>query len=243
MASGLVVGDRVLVPSSLLPDGTDYPYAVHETEVLEHQGRSIRVRLRDGQPSDLVGTSRVRRSVGVDIFRIGDLGTEVTLLDPLMKSLLQYARLLLPDDLVQAHRLRSVAELKAIWSARVGVVSHAVLVGHGATDGIRFAVDGKVGAEDLAAAFASPGASSKTFVSLCCNTGYKDFGRPFSQASICRALYAPFQSVHGALASQWTQSFLGHQFLLGYGHRAAFRNADVPGNVHFRQWINGDFSS
>jgi hypothetical protein len=84
---------------------------------------------------------------------------------------------------------------------------------------------------------------SKIFLSLCCKTGYTSFGRAFSQASICKAFYGPFQDLHGALASQWAQDFLAHQFLLGYGHRAAFKNASVAGQVHFRQWINGEFSS
>lgn len=58
----------------------------------------------------------------------------------------------------------------------------------------------RLGLESLA-----PETRPKTFVSLACLTGRAEFAKNFSQNQICRDLIAPFQSVHGAAASQFCQ--------------------------------------
>jgi hypothetical protein len=81
------------------------------------------------------------------------------------------------------------------------------------------------------------------FMSLCCNTGRADFAKVFSQSPCCGALVAPFGALHGAVASQFLQTFFGYHFLEGRTFRVAFKNArrNVPGGATFRIWQNGDF--
>jgi hypothetical protein len=165
--------------------------------------------------SGWVGAELVHRDVGVLIITIGDYEAETVLLDPLAKSVLQFCRLLVPDDQVKAFKLRSVDEFKFFWSRDQAAYSHVVLIAHGSQNGIKFGVDDWINPTRFEDALKVKGASPKTFISLCCQTGYKSFGGCFSKLSICRGFIAPFHSVHGAVASQFCQTFLTSHFIEG----------------------------
>ena len=237
MASGLQIGERVYVPRSRF-DLPQEASAFYRTAVRGTADRSVMVDLPNGN-TGTIGTAVVRRKIGVMIINIGDLSTEPTLLDPLAKSVLQYFRLLLSDDEVTGIRMRSVAELRTVWQQQHGAYSHLVIVGHGETDGIIFGVDGLVGHDQFAAAFENTGPVN--LISLCCKTGYAAFAQPLSKLPVFDCVIAPFHSVHGAVASQFCQTFSAYQLLEGETLAVAFRHArkSVPGGASFRLWRNG----
>jgi hypothetical protein len=239
------VGDTVLVPSSQLPGGESYPFALHQTTVRETRARSVRVAAANGEWSDWIATSKCHATFGVLVLNIGDNSTEATLLDPLAKSLLQFCRLLADDASVRALKVRSVAELRTVWSVNHAAVSHVIVVGHGSPQGLTFAVDGLVPPDQLATSLTVPGASPKTFVSLACATGLKSFGGQFSRSAVCKTFLAPFHSVHGAVASQFAQTFLASQLLGGESTAVAFKHAraKVLMSLSFRLWRRGEMTT
>ena len=217
--------DKVFVPSSKFEALTSHPTAFYETRVVEVDGKKMRVNLPKQVISDWIGSSLCHRNIGILICTIGDLETEHTLLDPLTKSVLQFCRLLVDDDSVRHYKVRSLAELRYVWHREQAVYSHVILIGHGAADGIIFHIDGKVSAEALDAATTVRAAPRKTFISLCCKTGFKAFGGTYSEVTICEHFIAPFHSVHGVVASQFCQSFLAYHLLDGETVGVAFRHA------------------
>ncbi len=241
MASDLKVGDFVYVPCAAVPELVDRDTALYRAEVVAVERRSVRVKLPNGASSELIGTSRVHKDVGILVIEVGDFATEAALLDPLAKSVLQFIRLLVPDDQVRAIKVRSRDELQKFWLTNQAAFSHVVLIGHGGTDALGFAVDGDVAAADVINTFAVVGAPSKTFISLACKTGYATFGGKFSRSQICKEFIAPFHSVHGAIASQFCQTFFTSHFLEGRSAKVAFNHArtNVPGGVSFRLWTKG----
>jgi hypothetical protein len=176
---------------------------------------------------------------------IGDLQTETTLLDPLGRSVLQYFRLLLPDDQVLRARIRTRAELESVWQSSQAAFSHVVLISHGRPDALRLVDPDWMRAPDLHAALAAAGGSAKEFLSLACQTGRADFGRPFSESTVCSSFIGPFQSIHGATASMFCQLYFTARFLGGASVKVAFRLASQNLGVggHFRLWQAGDFVS
>jgi hypothetical protein len=244
MAKNPQVGDNVYVPANRVGWEERSPRAVLPVRVAEVKERSVRVELPDKSTSDFIGSSAVLDNLGVLLIRIGDYGTEWGLLDPLAKSILQFLRILLPDDVVTSFDIRSLAEFTKVWADRQAVTSHVIIVGHGATDGIIFGVDGKKSATDVLGSLAAS-ATPKVFLSLCCQTGYKDFAKPFSEATICSDFIAPFHSIHGAIASQFCQTFFCNQFLEGKTAGVAFNSAcaSVPGPDRFRLWRKGAIDS
>ncbi|MBY3462669.1 hypothetical protein HFN80_01295 [Rhizobium laguerreae] len=139
------VGDMVLVPSSMLENGDDYPFALHRTTVTEVAARSIKVTQSDGSASAFIATSKCHKNIGICIINVGDNATEAALLDPLAKSLLQFCRLLMSDDYIRLLKVRSLAELELVWRPNAAAYSHVLLVGHGSGTEFKFAVDGWVG--------------------------------------------------------------------------------------------------
>ena len=83
--------------------------------------------------------------------------------------------------------------------------------------------------------------TAKNFISLCCNTDYKSFGGEMSRKAICNSFVAPFREVHGAVASQFCQTYLAHHLLEGVRPSVAFARARlaVPGGTSFRLWQGG----
>lgn len=228
------------VPRTRLGSGPEGPSALVRLKVQALQGRSI-VLNPNGGPPVTVPSSAVHKDIGVMILRIGDFDSETALLDPLAKSLLQYCRLLLPDDMVVQREVRSTTELKTFWKNDSAVYSHIILVGHGKTDSLKFGQSEWVKADAFADVIATEGGQRKTLLSLCCETGVAAFGKVLSQTSNCQAFIGPFQTVHGAVASQFCQTFLAYHLLQGETTPVAFKHArsGVPGAASFRLWING----
>lgn len=241
MAKNPTVGSSVYIPASRVGWEQRSPRAVLNVQILEVQDRSVRVKLPDNSPSELIGSSALLENLGVLLLRIGDFKTEWTLLDPLAKSILQFLRILLPDDVVTATDIRSIAELTAVWAGHQALTSHVVLVGHGASDGLIFGVDGKKSAAEVLAALTPSTGPAKLFLSLCCQTGLKDFAKPFSESPMCSELIAPFHSIHGAVASQFCQTFFCNHLLEGQTAGVAFNSAhdSVPSDDRFRFWRKG----
>src|SRR3954470_10876490 len=101
------VSDEVYVPSSVLSTASQQPHALTQKIVLATHDRSITVDDVQGATVD-VGSARVHDSrIGFVVLRIGDLASETALLDPLAKSVLQFLRLLLPDDHVRVVQIRT----------------------------------------------------------------------------------------------------------------------------------------
>lgn len=235
------VGDKVYVPCLLIPELKNQDTALHKTKISSITANSARVDLPGGEISAPIGVSRLHSDVGILIINIGDFVSENTLLDPLSKSVLQFCRLLVPDDQVVSVKIRSAAELKSYWGKNHNAYTHIILIGHGDKDGLGFGVDGDVGLPTLDETFKYRGAKPKSFISLCCKTGYANFGKEFSQFTICKSLAAPFHSVHGATASQFCQTMLTWMLLEGRTTKIAFKSArdSVPGAASFRLWQNG----
>ncbi|MBD8685019.1 hypothetical protein [Pseudomonas sp. CFBP 13719] len=219
----------------------DLSSVVWRTKVVEAGHGKVKIQMRDGSISDWIGSSLCHRNIGVLIVTLGDLATEDTLLDPLAKSVLQFCRLLVPDDQVRAYKIRSVNELKAIWGKDHANYSHVIFVGHGSKRGLNFAIDGWATPEVLNEAFRKRGAAPKVFISLCCQTGFQAVGGVLSKMPICSQFIAPFHSVHGAIASQFAQTFLAFHLLQGETTGVAFNHAreSTPGSTSFRLWRNG----
>jgi len=241
MASNLNVDDRVYVPCSRVPDLAEQGVALYRTKVVEKGNSRVRVRLRNGDPSEWIGAALVHRDVGILILNIGDFSTEHTLLDPLAKSVGNFCRLLVPDDQIRAVRIRSLAELRTFWRNEQAAYSHVIWIGHGRENGIRFGVDDWIDAEALGKELRVHGAPRKVYISLCCKAGYKSFGSVLSKTTICSNFIGPFHAVEGAVASQFCQTFLASHLLDGKTIGVAFRNArsSVPGSVSFRLWRDG----
>lgn len=239
------IGDTVFVPFTKLGIEGNGPSALHRTTVLATKDRSVQVDLPGGAMSEWIGSSLVSSNVGIAIVRVGDYGSEATLLDPLAKSTLQFARLLLADDYVTVWNIRSREELRELWCSNHGALTHVVLVGHGGPTGLKFGVNGMTTPEDLSrdlvCAEEELNVEPKEFISLACSTGYKAFGAAFSQGPACSAFIAPFHSVHGATASQFVQTYLSYRLLKGSTLKTAFNNARsaVTGIESFRMWRDG----
>lgn len=241
MATHFAVDDKVFVPASRVPGMEGHSSAFYETRIAGVGVRKVKVHLQGGATSEWIGSGLCQKNIGILIFTIGDFETEAGLLDPLAKSVLQYCRLLVPDDYLRAYKIRSLAELKNIWQKEQAAYSHVVIVGHGSPDGIKFSVDEWVKADVLDATLKVRGATKKVFISLCCQTGYKAVGGKLSEMAICSHFLAPFHSVHGAVASQFAQTFLAFHLLEGESVGVAFKHAReyTPGSTSFRLWENG----
>jgi hypothetical protein len=244
MATNLQIGETVYVPAARIGLGQSASSALVQVTVQARNDRTVSVSCAKLANPVQIATSAVHRDAGILLIRIGDLQTEPALLDPLAKSLLHFCRILVPDDMLFFWEIRTKDELQTLWTQYHSIISHVVLVAHGATDGVTFATSGLCSADDLVEPFTAANVNPKSFISLCCKTGHAGFSKIFSQASasICRNLIAPFQSIHGAIASQFTQTFFAYHFLEGQSLAVAFRNAReaVPGASKFRLWRSGD---
>lgn len=241
MATNFTVDDKVFVPSSRIPGMEGHHSAFYETCIAEVDTKKVKVHLKAGIVSEWIDSGSCQKNIGILILTIGDPETEAGLLDPLAKSVLQYCRLLVPDDYLRAYKVRSLAELKCIWQKEQASYSHVVIIGHGSPDGVKFSVDGWVKPDLLDTNFKVRGAPRKDFISLCCETGYKKTGGKLSQMAVRSHFLAPFHSVHGAVASQFVQTFLAVHLLDGESVGVAFRHAReyTPGSTSFRLWENG----
>jgi hypothetical protein len=176
----------------------------------------------------------------MSLIRIGDFDTEITLLDPLAKSILQFCRLLMSDSYVQLHEVRTVDEFKYYWTNYLSATRHVVLLGHGREDAIKFGQTW-ISAEDLLSILQGPAVCKKILISLCCLTGRAKFAKPLSAHSNIEYFIAPFTSVHGADASRFVQAFLGRSYLDGNTPKTAFKLSEISigSSKAFRMWKEG----
>jgi hypothetical protein len=241
MAQNLQPGERVFVPTSLLPNPTQYGVALIQRDVLTVADRSATLDLGGAVASPPIATSKLHRNLGILVIRVGDLETEPVLLDPLAKSILHFARLFVDDSFVYLLQVRSLAELEAWLPANAARFSHVVLIGHSDANGLKFAIGGFTAPAALANLLGPNPAHRLTFISLACESGRASFAQSFSRLPFCEALVAPFHSVHGAIASQYCQSFFAHLLLLGETLAVAHRHAreHTPGSTSVRLWQAG----
>lgn len=241
MAKNLQVGQMVYVPSMLVPDGERLPHSIFRAEVAEIINRSVRVKIAGGEISAPIASSKILSDLGIAIVSIGDFATEDGLINPLTKSVLQFCRLLVPDDQLTTVRIRAIGELGSWWEKNHAVYTLIILIGHGSSTAITFGVGGERKPSSFDRRFRAANAEPKTFISLCCETGRAPFAKEFSALPFCGALIAPFHSVHGAVASQFVQSFLSLNLLQAKSVTVAYKNAveSVPGRERFRLWRNG----
>jgi hypothetical protein len=243
MAKNLQRDEEVYVPWARLGSlggDDDHPSAFLKTKVVEVVKRSVKLQLPKGAISPPLASSAIHRNIGILIVRLGDFDTELTLLDPLAKSVLQFCGLLVSDD-VRLLAVRTLAELGYSWARDHRIYRHVVLVGHGDQSGIRFGTEGVQSAAQIIQALTTDDVASNIFISLCCQTGFAAFGKEFSKAPLCEAITAPYHSIHGAVASQFCQTFLAFHLLDGRTTSVAFNQSSdvIPGGKSFRLWQNG----
>lgn len=246
MTNKFNIGDRVFVPSRILPRPDHQPHALAEAKVLGQRDRTVRIDRQDAAGNDIEVASRLVHgdNLGITILEIGDFATEVTTLDPLTKSVLQYLRLLIDDGMLRKYKVRTTSELSRVWADVEPVTSHVLIIGHGVADSIRFIDRSKpVRGNQLAKLLQNASASSrpKIFISLSCLTGRRPFANPFSSNDVCSDYIAPFQSIHSAAASLYAQSFFSHHLLSGEGVASSHKKAKaaVGDGVSFRRWRKG----
>lgn len=232
----LQIGDQVWIRQTLLGLEDDGIHPFYRTTIRARHNRSVQVDKPDGTLSANIATSKVVTGFGVLIVRIGDFN-EDGLLDPLAKSVLHYCRMLLPGDSVRLIELRTEAELVALWGNLHRMYEQVVLVGHADSTGFRFG-NQRIDPQQLANIFNAPNPTPKEFVSLGCRTGTAAFGKAFSDARCVSHFIAPFHSVHGCIASLFTQTYLSERLLAACSPKVAFNHArhDLLGAVSFRLW-------
>jgi hypothetical protein len=85
-----------------------------------------------------VDLRKIFRKLGFLIVQLGDFKTENQLLEPLLLSVEVNTGLVLMPEFVWKCRVRSIEEFQTFWGKYAGGVSHLVLTGHGATEGLIF---------------------------------------------------------------------------------------------------------
>lgn len=237
------VGDKVFVPVERVATGASCPFSVVTGAVTAINGRSVTVDCPYDIGSQTIASSAVHSaSLSVCIIRVGDFQTESSLLDPITKSVRHFLRLLIPDDQVSLHYVRSEAEFLDVFQRTSSVFTHYVFVGHGAAAGdLLFSLGHRCSAKALAAAMAGLTTKTHDFLWLCCHSGDAKFARAFSSAQFCRNHVGSFRTLNGATASFFTQAFFVHHLLEGCSFRVAFKRAvcALPTTDHFRHWQAG----
>ena len=238
MAKNLHIDERVYVPVAKLATSIPSASSFINRRVRAVERRSVRINVSD-EVSELVASSLCHRNIGIAVLNIGDLETEETLLDPLAKSVLQFCRLLVPDDQVAGYKVRSLEEVQKIWEKQHAAFTLLILIAHGSKAKIKFACSGWSATEKFMDVLECPDVTGKTILSLCCQTGYKAFGGKASSYACCERFIGPFHSVHGATASQFTQTLLAYHLLEGETANVAFKHAraSVAGSASFRLWV------
>ncbi len=165
------VGEQVYVPVARIDAEPNTPFALVRGSVVETLDRSVVVDLPYGIGQVTVASSLIHKDVGVCVLRIGDMETEDTLLNPIAKSVLQYLRLLVPDDQVNYIPLRTTQELYALYELLAPSFTHFVIIGHGADGNLIFSCGQRESGADIAANFLARYPQPRKFISLCCHTG------------------------------------------------------------------------
>ncbi|EPI8558716.1 hypothetical protein ACTAJO_001257 [Vibrio fluvialis] len=241
MANRISVGDKVYVPRSNVGLEQDGFSSFYYTRVVDRGHSKIKVDLPGGVTSDWIAVSFAKKKIKALVVAMGDYKSELLLIDPLYKTTLHHLRLLLSEEEAIGIKVRSLKELVKFWRDEQSEISHVVFIGHGKADAVFFGVDEWVNAEKLGEALRVWGAPKKHFLFLCCKTGQSRFSKPFSQTAICEDIAAPFHSVHGAIASQFAQTYFLSMYLGGRTSKVAFNCAKkaTVDSTSFRFWDNG----
>lgn len=239
MATNIAVGDWVHVPKTALGLDPNEILPFYRTIVRARCDRSAQVDMPSGALSPWIGTSLISAKIGVFIVRVGDFNKE-GLIDPLNKSLLHFARILLPGDLVRSVEVRTLGELREFWLANHSLYEQIVLVGHGAASSILFG-KGEATPDAVASALTVANGNPKETISVCCQTGRAEFAKAFSSTGCCSDFIAPYDSIHGCLASLFVQNYLASRLLHGHTIGTAFNRSrrGLLGTAGFRWWKNG----
>lgn len=239
------VGQKVYAPIYRYQGGDQAPFAVTDGIVREISGRSCAVDLPHGIGLQRIASSMLHADVGVCIVRIGDFRSEQSAMDPICKSILNFLRLLLPDDQIKSVGIRTVAELEELFQIYASAYRLWVVVGHGTQTGeLCFTRNQRTASAALATTLAPHAASPRTFLFLSCHTGKAAFAKAFSaNAGLCSVLIGPTGALHSAVASQFAQTFLSYFYLEGRQTGVAFNKAvlQMPTATRFRLWRNGSF--
>lgn len=235
------VGDEVWVPSQKL--GGDQPFALQRRRVEGQEARSVRV---DGPGGEAVRiSSRLvhRATLKFLVLKVGDLTTETSLLDPLAKSILQYLRMLVPDEVIESLTVRTGEELAAYMNVHGPAISHVILVAHGTPDSLVTLPGTRLRADDFLTAMGT-GDVDRCLISLACKTGRQAFAGVVSDADGWHEVVAPLAEVHGAAASLFVQLLLHTHLVHGreFKHSARIADAATEG-IRFRHWRNGRMST
>lgn len=243
MAKNLRLGETVYIPYSRIdPLFLERPRPFFKTEISLLHDRSVRIALPDGEESEPIGTSVVHKNIGILIIQIGDFKSENTLLNPLSKTILQYCRLLISDDdFVHFEKCRTLTEFRFIWQTHANNYQHIVLIGHGTNDSLIFGMEVYIHAGVIRSIISAHTDSPKSIISLCCKTGQSRFAKVISGCDKVESLIAPFQNIHGVVASHFIQTYLANHLLNGMTDKAAFNRtiATIPGHATFRFWERG----
>jgi hypothetical protein len=237
------IGDTVYVPRTAVDLDPNEISPFLQSVVRDRQNRSVQVDLPDGTLSDFIATSKVTKNFGVLIVRIGDFAEEA-LLDPLAKVVLNYLRMLLPDDSVRLVELRTTDEFATLWGKYHAMCEQIIIIGHGSTNGIYFG-DSEILADDFVDLLEAPNPGAKELISLACKTGYSSFGQKVSRSAKVSHMIGPFHSVHGCVGSLFASTYLHERLLASRSPKVAFKHArnELVGATSFRLWTNGNLTA
>nr|WP_314741739.1 hypothetical protein [uncultured Haemophilus sp.] len=224
------------------PELSNYPFACFDTKVKAIEGNSVICEYKG--KAFKIGNRVCHKNIGILILNIGDFETELTLLDPLAKSVLQYCRLLFDDSYIKNYKIRTTEELSILWQREHKTYTHVIIIGHGLEKGISFKGENIIMPDVLKEIFDEPkDIEPKKFISLCCSTGKQSFAAEFSEMDSCECLIAPFRSIHGAIASSFLQTLFINHFLKGKSINVACKNALELNSTAFRIWNKGDLDN
>lgn len=233
-------GEEVWVSATKLSGAQEFALVKRRVLGTRNGSRSIVIDDRDGNSVEVSSRLVHKGDLGFLLMRVGDLDSEATLLDPLSKSILQFLRLLVKEDLVRLLEVRTSHEIESYMKTYGAAYTHVILVGHGRSNALKLAFGEWLDVNDFVKMM-STGGKSRVIISLACDTGKTTFGKTMSGDKNIREFVAPKAAVHGASASLFVQQLLSLHLLEGREFESATRNAStrVPGGG-FVHWRNGE---
>lgn len=239
-----VSGIKVAVPCYCVEEFNHCSEAMVSAPILNVYEDEITVDVGDGKASRKIDISKIHKSLpAILIVNFGDIKSEKEFLDPLAKSILHYCRLFFKDPTqVELFKTRSVEDLGEYWNECNSIFNIVIFISHGCSDGLLHGINKKcLSSAAFIEIFKNCEASSKLFISLSCQTG-GEFGKTISTTEFCEVFIGPKDDVHGALASQFCQSFLVNYLMNGANVIESFKKAKLatPGTSSFTIWKNGE---
>ena len=233
------IGEEVWVSATKLSGAQQFALVKRKVLGTKQGGRSVVIDDRDGRSVEVSSRLVHGSDLGFLLLRVGDLESEMTLLDPLSKSILQFLRLLVKEDLVRLLEVRTSQEIECYMNSDGAAYTHVILVGHGRSNALKLAFGEWLDVSDFVKMM-STGGKDRVIISLACDTGKTTFGKTMSGNTNVKEFVAPKGAVHGASASLFVQQLLSLHLLEGREFETATRNAStgVPGGG-FVHWRNG----